>query len=249
MKRKIARVFLELMRHHVTVMAIMAAVNMALIITGSKYIIYFSALLPQLLTSNGFSMALTSGYAPLETIAIVLSGVFIVLLLLAVAFSYKKRGWFFVSAALIAADLSLAFVMLFRDGNMSFLPDIIINAYILLVTVGAFFVAGVLYPKATADEEDSGEETTPRQDELTVGYGEYLIPEACAVSAKTVIEEGFEEKLQEENKAQQNDTSLSSSEAAERGELEDGVLLKVTFRLPTIKSIKNLLFADDEEEK
>ena len=147
MKRKIARFFLELMRHHITAMAVISVVNMILIIAGSKYIIYFSTLLPQFLTARGFSMAITSGYAPLESIAVVLSGVFVALLVLTSIFSYKQRAWHLVAAGLVLADLSIVFYMLFGEGNMSFIPDVIINGYVVLVSVGAFFVSGALYPR------------------------------------------------------------------------------------------------------
>jgi len=260
MKRKIARVFLELMRNHITAMAIISVVNMILIISGSKYIIYFSSLLPQFLTARGFSMSISSGYAPLETIAVVLSGIFILLLLLTVLFSYKHRVWHLVAAGLVLADLSLAFIMLFGEGNMSFLPDAIINGYVLLVSVGAFFVSGALYPKRRpepADEEidEYEEEASLYIENPTVGYGDYLISAAAPVEAVKQIEEPvvISETEPDEPEAAAEDNAaeeLPTAKTAEKSELESGVLLKVTFRVPTLKTIKAALgIAENEDEE
>ena len=252
MKRKIARFFLELMRHHITAMAAISVVNMILIIAGSKYIVYFSTLLPQFLTARGFSMAITSGYAPLESIAVVLSGVFVALLVLTSLFSYKQRAWHLVAAGLVLADLSIAFYMLFGEGNMSFIPDVIINGYVVLVSVGAFFVSGALYPrrrvkrKARKTEEEAVEAHDGADD--LIGYGEYLVSSAPApqpVAPEAVAEEACE-TVEEPKEA-----SAPAEENDEKSELESGVFLKVTFRLPTLKSVKEALGIvenEDEEE-
>lgn len=258
MKRKIARVFLELMRNHITAMAIISVVNMILIISGSKYIIYFSALLPQFLIANGFSMAISSGYSPLETISVVLGGIFVLLLILTVLFSYKHRAWHLVAAGLVLADLSIAFYMLFGEGNMSFLPDAIVNGYVVLVSVGAFFVSGALFPKRRSEsadfETDEYEEEAAYDDDLTVGYGDYLLVANTSVKAVKQTEapvpepEALPEAVETAEKAELEE-KLTAVETEENSELEDGVLLKITFRVPTLKTLKEALGISEKEDE
>lgn len=254
MKRKIARVFLELMRHHITAMAIISVVNMILIISGSKYIIYFSTLLPQFLTARGFSMAISSGYAPLEIISVVLGGIFILLLLLTAIFSYKRRAWHLVAAGLVLADLSIALIMLIGEGNMSFLPDAIINGYVVLVSIGAFFVSGALASVAAEDDwydELDGisdfKSITEEQDSELVGYGDYTVPvtaPAEIVETETALSDSAEENTEVSE-------TLPETEPSDKTVLEKGVLFKVTFRVPTFKSLRDALGLeenDNEEE-
>ena len=257
MNRKIARAFLEIIRYLSTVMALMAIVNMVLIITGSRYIIYFSALLPQFLTTRGFDIALKSGYAPLETFAIILGAIFILLLILSALFSYKKRGWFIVAASLIAADLSVAIYMIVGENNLSFIPDLIINGCVALTTFVGFFGSGAVCPKAKEAIDDEAEFV------YEAGYSEEFVPAATiAVSRRESVEKAplvtseFEgycveeiESVEDEKPAEAPVAAVEPQKKSSDAEIEDGVILKITFRVPTFNRLKKIVnaFVDDED--
>ncbi|MGI6166720.1 MAG: hypothetical protein ACOYIA_01105 [Eubacteriales bacterium] len=141
MKNRVAKIILELSRHHMSAYVLVTLINIILISQGAGTNLYFSAFMPRLVTAYAYFCAGNLSYPAAIPAGIVVALLNVSLFALCVVFSYRAAGWLLCGAGLVAVDTAVIawWSVWLRDSG--YIPEILINLWVIIALVAGYIVA------------------------------------------------------------------------------------------------------------
>ncbi|HOA84612.1 MAG: hypothetical protein GX057_06770 [Clostridiales bacterium] len=141
MKNRVAKIILEMLRHHMSAYVLVTLINIILISQGAGTNLYFSAFLPRFVTTYAYYRAGNLSYPAVIPAGILTALLFLSLFALCVVFSYRAAGWLLCGAGLVAADTAVIIWWSVWLRDSGYIPEILINLWVIMALVAGYVVA------------------------------------------------------------------------------------------------------------
>ncbi len=152
MKARLYRIFIEISRHHISLMLAITLFDLILIRMRETMTVCFSFLLPQRLMIWGnryieMAQAKVDSFELMNFYIYAMVAICFALFVICLVCSYRRAGWLLCAAAMTFMDTALAVWLLVESRDTTYVLDLVAHVWII-----AALVAGYLFERARRAE-------------------------------------------------------------------------------------------------